>query len=208
MKHFIPIVNDIKNLLPEALKGCKAIWDRTIIIDNRDTKEELEIDLKSIIDPSIQIYTPDVPLTTAQSMNLMLKLSNNLEFFTWQHLDARCLEDTAIKLYEVVENLNLKKEKWGVVFTNYDTYCAYNVKALKEVDGWDWKRFPYYFLDNDLHNRLKKIGYKLIETSLPVYHKSSQTINVSEERNIINRFMFEASEKLYKEKNIKFGLLN
>jgi hypothetical protein len=198
MKHFIPIVNDVENLLPKALEGCKKLWSITTIIDNRDDKTELKLDLKTIVPDVVTIYKPEVPLTTAQSMNLMLKFSENLEFFTWQHLDAYCLNDTAIKLYEIVENLVLNREKWGVAFTNYDTYCAYNVKALKEIDGWDWKRYPYYFLDNDIHDKLRNKGYKLIESNLPVYHKGSQTINVSEERKIINQYFFEASEKLYK----------
>jgi hypothetical protein len=200
MKHFIPIVNDVQNLLPKALKGCESIWDRTIIIDNRDTKEELKVDLKSIVPSFVKIHTPEIPLTTAQTMNLMLKLSDSLSFFTWQHLDGVCLEDSAIKLYDIVTDLENNNKKWGVVFTNYDVYAAYNVKALKEINGWDWKRFPYYFLDNDIHHALKNHGYSLIKSKLPVEHKGSSTINFDEERKNINHVIFEASKKLYIQK--------
>ena len=115
MKHFIPIVNDVQNLLPKVLEGCKSIWDRTIIIDNRDTKEELRVDLKSIVPSLIKIHVPEVPLTTAQTMNVMLKLSDDLSFFTWKHLDGFCLEDSAIKLYDIVANL----EKNNEITSNY-----------------------------------------------------------------------------------------
>ena len=58
MKHFIPIVNDVENLLPKALNGCKNIWDRTYIIDNRDEEKEKQIDLNKIVDQKIKILKP------------------------------------------------------------------------------------------------------------------------------------------------------
>jgi hypothetical protein len=200
MKHFIPIVNSVEKLLPRALNGCKNIWDRTYIIDNRDTEEELKVDLEYIVNGGVQIIKPPVPLTTAQSMNFMLELSKDLDFFTWQHLDAVCLNDSDIKLYELVEKYNKEKINWGVVFTNYDSYAAYNVRSILDVEGWDWKRFPYYFLDNDLHRKLEIKKYILIKTKLEVEHNHSQTIKTSEERNLINKYTFEASEKMYIEK--------
>jgi hypothetical protein len=130
----------------------------------------------------------------------MLEMSTEDKFFTWQHLDAECLNGSDLKLYEIVEQLFKDEVNWGVVFTNYDAYAAYNVSALKEVGGWDWKRFPYYFLDNDLHHKLKNKNFKLIKTSLPVNHEFSKTIKTSEERNKVNKYTFQASEKLYEDK--------
>lgn len=200
MKHFIPIVNNVKNLLPKALEGCKNLWDKTIIIDNRDTSEELQLNLREFVDETIQILKPHVPLTTAQSMNLMLEISKNDSFFTWQHLDAICLEDSDIKLHNIAQKLCDDNVNWGILFTNYDSFAAYNVKALIDVNGWDWKRFPYYFLDNDIHYRLYIKNYALLETYLPVYHEISTTIKFDVERNIINKFTFESSEKMYEQK--------
>ena len=70
MKHFIPIVNDVENLLPKALEGCKKLWSITTIIDNRDDKTELKLDLKTIV-PARRIFSS----SAATSCPFFLQLS-------------------------------------------------------------------------------------------------------------------------------------
>jgi hypothetical protein len=201
MRHFLPIVNRVSELLPGALAGCRDIWHCTTIIDNRDTAKEQALPIGEMF-PQVTIYRPPVPLTTAQSMNLMLSMSNRmgLSFFTWQHLDAVCLEDSAVQLPAIARSAFDRGLKWGAIFTHYDAFAAYNVAALNAIGGWDWQRFPYYFLDDDLNTRLIAAGYTLIDTGLPVTHLGSTTIS-DPERNRVNGPMFRASEALYREKH-------
>lgn len=202
MRHFIPIVNQVERLLPLALSGCKPLHHCTIIIDNRDTPEELAIDLADLVPDAVAIRRPHVPLTTAQTMNLMLHHANHQgdSFFTWQHLDAVPLGDTAEQLPEIARSCFERELPWGVIFTHYDCFAAYNVGALNAIGGWDWQRFPYYFLDNDLHLRLTQAGYSLIDTGLPCSHEGSTTIQ-NPERRAVNGAFFQASERLWAEKH-------
>jgi hypothetical protein len=201
VRHFIPIVNRVAELLPAAIAGCEPLWHCTTIIDNRDTEAELALNLAAIA-PGITICRPPVPLTTAQSMNLMLAKANQmgLSFFTWQHLDAVCLEDSADQLPAIARAAFDRGIPWGCIFTHYDAFAAYNVGALNAVGGWDWQRFPYYFLDDDLNTRLMAAGYRLIDTGLPVSHLGSTTIS-DPDRAKVNHAMFKASESLYREKH-------
>lgn len=201
MRHFIPIVNQVERLLPLALSGCEALHYCTTIIDNRDTPEELAINLGELA-PGITVCRPPVPLTTAQSMNLMLMLSTRMghSFFTWQHLDAVPQGDTAKHLPKIATEAIDRGIPWGVIFTHYDCFAAVNVAALNAIGGWDWRRFPYYFLDNDIHLRLVQAGYKLIDTGLPCTHEGSSTAQ-SPERRAVNQVFFQASQQLWLEKH-------
>jgi hypothetical protein len=201
MRHFIPIVNQVERLLPLALSGCAPLHHCTTIIDNRDTPEELALNLADLA-PGITVYRPHVPLTTAQTMNVMLLRATAAgeSFFTWQHLDAVPLGDTAEQLPEIARAAFDRELPWGVIFTHYDCFCAYNVGALNAIGGWDWRRFPFYFLDNDLHLRLTQAGYKLIDTGLPCSHEGSTTAQ-DPERRIVNHAFFQASQHLWLEKH-------
>jgi hypothetical protein len=200
MRHFIPIVNQVERLLPLALSGCVPLWPCTTIIDNRDTPEELAINLRELA-PGVNIYRPCQPLTTAQTMNLMLMLCTRMGvgFFTWQHLDAVPQGDTAKQLPAIAQEATDRGIPWGVIFTHYDCFAAVNVAALNAIEGWDWRRFPYYFLDNDIHLRLVQAGYQLIDTGLPCTHEGSST-NQDPERRAISAAYFQASQRLWLEK--------
>ena len=201
MKHFIPIVNDVERLLPLALSGCQSLWSHTTIIDNRHDAAEISLDLSKLA-PNITIYKPVVSLTTAQTMNLMLFLStqNNQSFFTWQHLDARPEQETIEQVVAFSEKLCHEKNKWGIILTNHDAFASCNTNALNHIGGWDWGRFPYYFLDNDIQHRLNYANYPIIWTGLPCYHEVSSTVKFSKERSIFTQAFHKTSKILYEEK--------
>jgi hypothetical protein len=201
MKHFITIVNQVEKLLPWALSGCESLWPHTTIIDNRHNPKELELNLSDLA-PNINVYKPVVPLTTAQTMNLMLMLSTqaNESFFTWQHSDACPGKDTVEKVLSFVERLCRENKRWGVVLTNHDAFAAYSTNALNDIGGWDWGRFPYYFLDNDIQHRLKDANYPIIWTGLPCEHEGSSTVRYEPERSIFTQAFHKASKALYEEK--------
>lgn len=205
MRHFIPIVNRVAYLLPAALAGCRALWPVTTIIDNRDRPDERGVDLAEIVG-EVAVYTPPVPLTTAQTMNLMFRLSaeQGLPYFTWQHLDAVCLADTAERLPDLAHDLLARGEPWGVLLTRSalarphqldgvtyraiatDSFAAFNTAALRAVGGWDWVRFPFYVLDSDLYVRLQRAGFPVVHTELPVDHvRFSQTLRADPERDAV-----------------------
>lgn len=194
--HFIPYVNRM-DLLKKAVASVTELWRNTIVIDNRN--DLTQPDPRQEFDPIVDVMTPQVPLTTAQTMNLMLQMAGNKDFFTWMHTDAEAVDGAGGKLVELACNL---QTKWGIVYTNYDAMAAYNVKALKEVGGWDWLRFPFYFLDNDIAEKVTRAGYTIEESKLPVIHHKSATIESDRERKWVNDMTFHSCKIMF---SVKWG---
>jgi hypothetical protein len=131
-------------------------------------------------------------------MNYMWRTSQHegTKFFTWQHADSHyhfsCLE----KLWTIANNSD--HINWGVIHTNYDVLCAYNTQAITAINGWDYLRFPWYFLDNDLHIRLEKSEFKLLQANVgEVHHEPSSTIKSDQVRSLINSALFPVCEYLF-----------
>jgi hypothetical protein len=207
MRHFIPIVNGVNELLPKAIAGCHELWNETVIIDNRHSPDQLCIRLKTLLPEEIEIYMPDVPLTTAQTMNLMLRLTlqRGEKYFTWQHLDGVLHDGVGPELQAMAAS---REEPWGVIYTHHDVFAAWNCEALTALAGygqalrgagpWDWYQYPYYFLDNDIHERLEKAGFPCIESGLgdKVSHEVSTTIRLNN-KPVAHGIIFRASETLW-----------
>ena len=205
--HFIPYVNcpelflkAVLSTLPNAKNGLG------IIIDNRSDQSlpspfELIMDTEAV--NYFSITQPCVPLTTAQTMNFMLKSADKLckEFFTWIHSDGEVTGDS-MRLINYVNQMP-SNSNWGAVFTRYDVYCAFNVEACKKIGDWDWLRFPYYFLDNDYYHRLKEAGFPCLNIGgEDVIHNNnaSNTIKNDSLRNRINQLLFPVQQTLFNEK--------
>jgi hypothetical protein len=208
--HFIPIVNQVEKLLPAALEGCQDLWEGpwaqdVWIVDNRHVEAELAFDLRGWVRnvaPHVEVVPPPVSLTTAQTMNFMLDTARALHktWFTWQHLDAVAQGDSAMRLQHIAKEYVDNGTKWGMLLTNHDALAACNVAALTEIGGWDWLRFPFYFLDNDVHHRLELAGYPIVMTGLPVQHLVSQTIQDGGCRQDTHEAYFEMSKHFFKKK--------
>ncbi len=204
--HFIPHVNrpDLTiNAIKAAMQdnylslGTDELW----IIDNSDNKE-IKSELRSEFgtDHGIGVYLPDVPLTTAQTMNLMRRfaITADDDFFGFQHNDGQPHAGTVKGLYELAEQYTNEGRRWGVIFSNYDVCCVFNTKAVKEIGEWDWLRFPFYHLDNDYYHRMREAGYETVWSELGCDHlnDASSTIKNDDVRNLVNSLTFPISEKL------------
>lgn len=205
--HFIPYVNCPNLLLVAALSTAKAATEKGglgIIIDNRtDLSLPAPADVISgtAAEAAFAIVTPDVPLTTAQSMNLMLRIATKKQtsFFTWIHGDGEVTGD-CLKLINACRQ---RTEKWGAMFTLYDVYCAFNTEACNAIGDWDWLWFPFYFLDNDYYNRLNEAGYPCVDIGgdgILHHNDASNTIKNDKHRSTLNHYLFPVCEELYKHK--------
>jgi GT2 family glycosyltransferase len=196
-KHFIPCVNRL-DLLEKAVNSTEALAANTILIDNSGTGMVAERF------KHLEVYTPDVPLTTAQTYNLIIKLAKErgCDFYTFMHNDGEAHPGVAEALIKLAEGKLDANERWGVIFTHYDVFCAYNMKAVMDIGEFDWLRFPYYFLDNDYFLRMERAGWAKVNTSLQVEHHNgaSSTIKADPLRNHVNGLLFPISQRLYNEK--------
>jgi len=201
MIHFIPYVNNF-SLLVKAYESCRDYDGPVIIIDNRDLHSTETSPKELGLEKHHQIFVSPAPLSTSQTMNWMWRVAAKYHptgFFTWQHSDASFDISSLLKLHDIAHSLDIN---WGVIHTHYDTLCAYRVQAISDIGGWDYLRFQWYFLDNDLHIRLHKAGFRFIQANVGhITHVASSTIKTSSERNTINNVMFPASEILFHNKH-------
>jgi hypothetical protein len=210
--HFIPYVN-APELLEKALLSSASVaaGDLGIVIDNRN--DMFQPSPQAIINrlklnDRFKVYCPDVPLTTAQTMNLIKSMATKLrcKFFTWMHSDGEITAGDGLNLVEEARKRNASGENWGVLFTHYDVFCAFNVEALKKTGDWDWLRFPYYHLDVDYYHRLRVAGFPCIDYPYHQYitvvhnNDASNTRKNDDVRGAVVDAMNLSADKLLKDK--------
>lgn len=211
--HFIPHVNRI-DLTSIALNSVKNILDRTIVIDNSHNSELSTLSSKK---NKFHILTPPVPLTTAQTFNLMRRIAieQNLDFITFMHNDCEVLTQNGdLMLIDCAKNL-FSNNTNNIGFIHYnntisdkrmndDLFCAYKTDMLKNVGEWDWICFPFYFLDTDYFARMNEKEWKTFTIeNLECKHQSgsSSTTKSDKLRWLCNPYFYMISEQLM---NIKW----
>jgi len=175
---YIPFVNR-PDLLEKAIRSTWHGGVEAIVIDNSDGGE--------LAYSAGIVYTPPVPLTFAQTQNVILKQAigtKNLRngsawidnpFYLFMHSDAEAVGDTVQLLVAMANAFTVQKHKWGVIFTAYDALAAFSTEAMRSIGGWD-PMLEWYHSDIDTYYRLRLAGYELIESGLPVKHEPSQTL--------------------------------
>ena len=89
------------------------------------------------------------------------------------HNDAECANHT---VKTVMDTITAAEDDWGVAFTAYDAFCVFNAKNTKRIGCWD-ETFLWYVADCDYYNRIRLLGYKVIECSHSgIKHLVSQTL--------------------------------
>jgi hypothetical protein len=190
---FIPFVNR-RDLLEKAVRSAQFPAVEVNVLDNSNGP--------SIGIPGARfIYRrPTVPLTAAQTLNWMQQIASADadygEFYFFMHNDTEAAPGTIQKLYEMAMRKCEHGDKWGVIFTLYDTLAAFNTAAFNEVGEWD-TNLPQYFTDNDMYRRMTLAGYELAESCLPVKHEGSQTINSDPMRKRVNNITFPIYTRYY-----------
>lgn len=180
----IPLFIPHTNRPDLTAKAIRSVWGvkgvEVIVIDNSDGGE-LPVEAQTV-------YTPPVPLTFAQTHNVMLRKAigeKNIRLATahvdhplylWSHNDMEASPGVVSDLVQFALNLNHLGRKWGTVFTNYDSLAALNTEAVRAVGGWD-TMLSWYGSDCDAYRRLRLAGYPSMESNLPVKHTPSQTLN-------------------------------
>jgi hypothetical protein len=181
---YIPFVNN-KNCLDDAIKSLGKYKEMITVIDNSD-KQDLVLE-------GIKILKPDVPLFTSQAWNYIAKKCED-DVFMLMHSDATASEKAYEELSKKIEGF--KNEKWSIIFTNYDSFCAINRISYNEIGGADTE-FLRYFVDNDLYRRFDLAGYKRGNLDVEVKHKGSMTINSDKMKLLVNGITYPMQKVLY-----------
>ncbi|HEX7057248.1 MAG TPA: glycosyltransferase family 2 protein [Bacilli bacterium] len=185
------------DLLKRALNSISAFRHKTVVIDN---SPDHNLQAHTL---SVEVYTPDVPLTFSQTMNALYRLAaeRGCKAAVILHNDAEPPPRTVRKFVRKVERLLRYGGRWGAVFTHYHTLAAFRLKAVRRTGEWD-TFLPRYFADNDYYRRMRLAGYTIVETGLPVAHHlgGSATIKSDRELAFLNSVTFPLYEEYYKQK--------
>lgn len=162
------------DLLEQAVNSIKAYWPNTVVVDNSEGRD---LRHANTLSSKVTIYEPPVPLTFPQMINYLLERAkeSSCDVLIFMHSDAEAKKGVPEAFLQLIKDVQQEEKKWGVIFTNYDTLCAINIKAANDVGGHDTV-FTAYFSDCDYYFRLQSAGYKMMQTDLPVFHHGSSTI--------------------------------
>jgi hypothetical protein len=181
-------------LLERAVASVRGLWPSAFLLDNSDGEDLLEHPLAG----ALEVIRPPEPLTFSQSMNALFRLAEKrgAEAALVMHTDAEAEAGTPARLLELVAAWQAEGRRWGVAFTNYDAFAAFNLRAARETGLWD-TRLPQYFADNDYYRRLRLGGWELLDTGLPVRHEASSTLRACPRRSFLNSVTFPLYQQYY-----------
>ncbi len=178
-----------RDLLDRAIASVSHLLASTLVVDN--SNDELGR-------LSVEVASPPVPLSFAQSMNLLRRVARerHRDVLVVLHSDAAPAPGTPERLLEIVADAECSGRQWGVVFTNYDAFAAFSLRMMDRVGPFD-TNLPHYFADNDYYRRVRLAGFELVDTGLPVLHDHSSTINSDRRRLFLNAVTFPLHERYY-----------
>lgn len=165
---FIPVVNRF-DLLKRCLDSFSIrLTTEPVIVNNSGGFLPQEFGHYTTI-------TPESPLTFSATQNMMLGLAveTRKPFYFFAHSDA---EDNEGILDDLFKMAMQQRDKWSVIFTNYDALACFNTEAMRAIGGWD-EGFEWYTSEVDTYRRLRLAGYPTLESGLRVRHTPSQTLN-------------------------------
>jgi hypothetical protein len=175
---FIPVVNNF-HLLEKAINSVpNNLFDDYFIFNNSNQKIPIDVKHFKVIDRFGR-------LTFKETQNAMREYAiiNNYDYYCFMHNDGEIVDDTANRLVEFADNLIKEHQKWSVIFTNYDVFCAYSTECVKAIGKWGDQKWPKeqqsgYYLDNDYYRRMKLSPYKnhQLENSNVLHNEASNTI--------------------------------
>jgi hypothetical protein len=147
----------------------------------------------------LDVLRPTVPLSCSQTFNYIMRLTRERgqKICIWMHSDAEAGNGIAEAFLEYARRVTECGRKWGVLWTYYDTLCAYNTDLLDVIGEFD-TTLPQYFCENDWQCRVKLAGYECIDTGLTdVKHVGSATINSDPMRRMHNSVTFPLYHQYY-----------
>jgi predicted O-methyltransferase YrrM len=179
---FCPVVNNF-DLLEKAIKSVPPnLYDEYLIFNNSNSKLPIDSLHWKIIN--------DERKTFRETQNIMREyaIENGFDWYSFMHNDGEITDNTAYRLVDKADKLTSNKEKWAVIFTHYDVFCAFSTECVNEIGVWGdeyWckEQQSGYYLDNDYYDRMKLSSFNLYQlANTNVLHaESSNTIKTEEE---------------------------
>lgn len=178
----------------KALTTAKMVSSHVLIMDNSEGGLQLE-------GSEVEVLRYRVPYTFSQSQNWARSyaIEHGCTHYYYLHTDCEAPEQSCVKLRREVDRLLELGARWGSVWTNYDTLCAYSVECMKVIGEWDIS-FPSYFVDNDYYRRMKLANYPVVDLGVVTHHVGSASMKSDPRIELLVASSFTLYEELYARK--------
>lgn len=164
---FVPFAANLPRL-QEALAAIRPYWDRTVVLD-----QSVDGIPSAVWEGSVARWTASRRFTCVQ--NWMQRQSSwwRLPCYFFMHADAVCAERAVERMLDTVARHD---GKWGLVFSQYDSFCCFNTEMVADVGSWD-EAYEWYVADIDYYNRVRWRGWPCLQCPQAVVrHYGSQTL--------------------------------
>jgi hypothetical protein len=172
----VPYVNRF-DLLRRAVDSVSAHASRVVVID------QSEDGLRDEWDGRVSIFRWYGPrrFTTVQNWMQREAAHRGCRWLCFLHSDAACGPGTVELVLRHAAQMDAEGRRWGVIFTAYDAFACFSMRAMADVGCWD-ETFAWYVSDLDFYNRIRWRGWE--QVCLPqaaVLHDYSQTRQAMEQ---------------------------
>lgn len=189
------------NLTLRALESAQPFFD-VHLVDNSGKNDFAAIYQRSrtasLLPQLFPIETREFPSLTLSQLHRAAHLytrAAGADHYYWLHNDALPPRQTCEGLISKVGEILADGARWGALFTHYDAFCAYSLRALDAIGGWS-DLFDQYFLDNHTYRLMRLAGFPTIATNLPCHHEASATLR-DPRRKARNDLRFPRDEQIY-----------
>lgn len=166
----VPYVNRF-DLLCRAVDSVLDHAAQVVVIDQSDNG------LGDVWGGRVSVFrwTGARQFTTVQNWMQREAAHRGCRWLCFLHSDAACAPGTVELVFRRAAELDAVGHRWGVIFTNYDAFACFSMRAMADVGCWD-ETFAWYVSDIDFYNRIRWRGWE--QVNLPeatVWHDFSQT---------------------------------
>jgi hypothetical protein len=174
----IPVVNRL-DLLEKAVCSVRGLMPHVVIVDQ--TADGLDDRWEG----RVAIYRwRRRPLHFSEMMNWCQRLAmvRGCALLGYMHNDAECAPGVAEGVLDECRHANYRGLPWGAAMTNYDSYCWFNMTAVRDVGCWD-EAFQWYVADVDYYERLRAAGWQHLQMPhATVAHHASRTVRAMSDK--------------------------
>jgi hypothetical protein len=169
---FIPCVNR-PDLLDRAVNSVRSLWPGLVAIDQTpDGLQSSDHPWMNEIAGVFRVTSRELSFTQVMNWAQAEARERGADFLIFMHNDAECVGDVGVQVLEYAR----QHPNAGVVFTHYDAYSVFRVRALQEIGPWD-ETFRWYVADVDYYFRLRLRGWQTEDFGGDsVIHHASQTL--------------------------------
>lgn len=159
---YIPYVNEGREVLRRCVLSLTPdAWRNVYVYDMSPAGDARWFDLPEWV--TVLRLVPGMPFTSVQNWLQQQAIVGGDPWYAWMHADGVVVDGADRVLIDYARNT--WGERWGLLFTYYDTLTLFRTAAVVDVGPWD-TALSQYVSDNDYYLRMRRYGWETRNTDL------------------------------------------